>query len=317
MIIKESINKFLEDRVLRLSAATAYYAIFSIGPLLVLVVGLAGLAFGEETVRREMTAQVQAFVGPKSARLIDSMMTVQHQGGSLLATIVGGTALVIGAAGAFSQLQDSLNTIWGVTTKPGQGLGAFIRDRVFSMAMVLAIGFLLLVSMALTAFVNAFSQHIERLIALPAWIALVFDALVSFGVTTLLFTLIFKVLPDVKIRWRDVWAEAVGTSLLFTVGKHLLGFYLGYETESSAYGIGSAFVVILLYVYYSSLILYLGAEFTEVYAKHHGAKFLPSKYAVAITNHDRARQGMPRSYQVEEAARRAAQERQDQQTRTE
>src|SRR5436190_11960504 len=152
-VIKDTGNEFSQDRALRLAAATAYYAIFSIGPLLVLIVGLAGLVFGEETVRKEVVRQAQSYVGPKSADVINSLMSTQKSGDSLVATIVGGAALLMGAAGVFGQLQDSLNTIWGVTTKPGKSIGAFIRDRFFSMAMVLGIGFLLLVSMALTTFV--------------------------------------------------------------------------------------------------------------------------------------------------------------------
>src|ERR1051325_3871226 len=169
-ITKRTVDKFLEDKTLRLSAATAYYAVFSIGPLLVLVIGLAGLAFGEERVREEVTRQVRSFVGEQPAHLIQSMMSAQHQGGSLMATIVGGAALVMGAAGIFGQLQDSLNVIWAVATKPGKSFWAFIRDRFFSMAMVLSIGFLLLVSMALSAFVNAFSHYLGALLLVPAWI---------------------------------------------------------------------------------------------------------------------------------------------------
>ncbi|HWI56139.1 MAG TPA: YihY/virulence factor BrkB family protein, partial [Bacillota bacterium] len=222
----------------------------------------------------------------------------------LMATIVGAVGLVLGATGVFGQLQDSLNTIWGVTTKPGQGIWAFIRDRFFSMAMVLGVGFLLLISMALTAFVTAFTHYISSLVSLPEWVAPVFENLLSFIVISILFALIFKVLPDVKIRWRDVWVGALGTALLFTAGKYLLGLYLGHAAGASAYGAGSAFVVILLYVYYSSLILYFGAEFTQVFAKHQGAHIEPSKYAVQVTDQQRAEQGMPRNRQVEDAARR-------------
>lgn len=304
-ILKETGTEFSQDRALRLSAATAYYAIFSVGPLLVLSVGLAGLVFGEHRVATELGTQLKSYLGGKSARLIQSMMEAQHHGASRMAAVLGAIALVIGATGAFSQLQDSLNTIWGVTTKPGQSIGAFIRDRVLSMAMVLTIGFLLLVSMALTTLVNAFADYIGGLVSVPSWVAPAFNDLVSFIVIALLFALIFKVLPDVKIHWRDVWVGAAGTALLFTLGKFLLGRYLAYETSASAYGAGSAFVVILLYVYYSSIILYFGAEFTQVLARQRGSVMEPSKYAVRMTGFDRAEQGMPTNEQVEAAARRA------------
>ncbi len=305
-IVKDTANSFSEDRALRLAAATAYYAVFSIGPLLVLIVGLAGLVFGPERVSRDVGEQVRSFVGQKSGDMIQTMMSSQHKGGSLMATIVGGVALVLGATGVFGQLQDSLNTIWGVTTKPGQSIGAFIRDRFFSLAMVLGIGFLLLISMALSIFVNAFATYIGKLVSLPPFVAVVLNDVVSFGVITLLFALIFKLLPDVKVRWRDVWVGAIGTALLFTAGKYVLGWYLGKQTDSSAYGAGSALVVILLYVYYSSLILYFGAEFTKVWARHHGAQVQPSKYAVVMTDQERAQQGIPRSDKVEEQARKKA-----------
>lgn len=301
---KETVNEFLQDRVMRLAAATAYYAIFSIGPLLVLSVGLAGVVFGEEAVRREVDQQMRSYVGAKSANIISSMMTPEHTGSSSMAAILGAAALVIGATGAFGQLQDSLNTIWGVTTRPGKSMGAFMRDRFFSMAMVLAVGFLLLVSMALSAIVVAFSGYIGALVALPAWLVPLANDTVNFAVISLLFALIFKVLPDVKIKWRDVWVGAVGTALLFTAGKFLLGVYLAREVSASAYGAGSAFVVILLYIYYASVILYFGAEFTQVYAKYRGARFEPSKYAVRMTDFERAEQGMPRQKRIDAAVQR-------------
>ncbi len=305
-ILKDTFQSFSDDRTTRLAAATAYYAVFSIGPLLVLIIGVAGLVFGEEKVRTEVTQQVQSFVGGKSANVINSMMTTQQKGGSLMATIIGGVALVLGATGVFGQLQDSLNTIWGVTTKPGQSIGALIRDRFFSMAMILGIGFLLLLSMALSAFVNMFSHYISSLISMPPWVAVVLNGAASFAVITLLFALIFKVLPDVKVRWRDVWAGAIGTALLFTAGKFVLGWYLGRQADSSAYGTGSALIVLLLYVYYSSMILYLGAEFSKVYARRHGAQIEPSKYAVLMTDEQRAQQGIPRTEKVEDQARKKA-----------
>ncbi len=296
-------SEFSQDKVTRLGAATAYYTAFSIAPLLVLIVGLAGLIWGQETVRRELAQQVQGLVGQKSAGVISSMMSAQHKGGSLLATIVGGIALVLGATGAFSQLQDSLNTIWGVTTRPGQSIWAFISARVFSMATVLGIGFLLVVSLALSAFVNSFMHYIGNIISVPHWIVPILNEVVSFVVISVLFALMFKLLPDVKVRWRDVWAGAVGTALLFTIGKYLLGFYLSREASSSAYGAGSAFVIILLYIYYASLILYFGAEYTKVRAGRHGVRVQPSKYAVAMTDSDRVHQGIPTQQQVEDAAR--------------
>ncbi len=301
---KETVNEFLQDRAMRLAAATAYYAIFSIGPLLVLTVGLTGVVFGEDAVRKQVVEQVRAFVGEHSASLVSSMMTTQKTGGSVLATIFGAAAVVIGATGAFGQLQDSLNTIWGVTTKPGKSLGAFVRDRCFSMAMVLAVGFVLLVSMILSALVVAFSGFIGDVVAVPPWLVPVLNDVMNFIVISILFALIFKVLPDVRIRWRDVWVGSVGTAFLFTVGKFLMGLYVAREATSSPYGAASSFVVFLLYIYYASVILYFGAEFTQVYTRYRGERIEPSRYAVRITDFERAEQGMPRQAQIEAASQR-------------
>jgi membrane protein len=292
-VVSETFSEFGEDRVLRLSAAMAYYTVFSIGPLLVLIVGIAGLAFGQGRVRHELTHQIQSMVGAKSAHMVESMMTSQRYGGSLVATIVGGVALLMGAAGVFGQLQDALNTIWEVKAKPGAGIWGFIRDRFFSIAMVLGIGFLLLVSMVLSAAVNAFAGYISQLVSLPPWVAVVFNEFASLLVITVLFAFIFKFLPDVKIPWRSVWIGAVFTALLFTAGKFVLGWYLGRPSTASAYGMGSAFVLVLLYIYYSSLILFLGAEFTQVYARAQGVKIVPAKYAVPVAESERAEQGSP------------------------
>jgi membrane protein len=270
----------------------AYYAIFSIGPLLVLIVGLAGLVFGGDSVRHEVHQQLQGMLGEKSTQVIESMMTARRSGDSLMAVVLGAIGLVFGAAGVFGQLQDALNTIWGVTPKPGHSVWLFIRDRFLSMAMVLGIGFLLLISMVLSTVVNAFAHQIGRAISLPPWILPVFNDLVSFIVITLLFAAIYKVLPDVKLAWRDVWTGALLSAFLFTVGKYLLGLYLGRAVSASAYGAGSAFIVILMYIYYSSLILFLGAEFTKALVRQRCVKVELSKYAASVTRDQRAEQGL-------------------------
>lgn len=283
-ILKQTAKGFSADSILNLSAATAYYAIFSIAPLLVLAAGLASLVFGQKRVQDEIGRQLQSFVGPKATHVLQSMMGAQMKHNGTLAVIVGAVALIFGAMSVFVELQQSLNTIWGVQSKPGHGLWLFIRDRVLSLAMVLAIGFLLLVSMALTTFVNAFSHFLGGAMSMPGWFAPMFEALLSFLVIAALFGLIFKFLPDVRVRWRDLWLGALGTSALFTGGKYLLGLYLSHETNTSAYGAGSAFIVILLYIYYSSIILYFGAEFTQAHARFKGAHIEPSKYAVRVND---------------------------------
>ena len=213
---------------------------------------------------------------------------------TIIATIVSGIGLVLGAAGVFGQLQDALNTIWEVKPKPGLGIKGFIRQRFLSLGMVLGIGFLLLVSLALSAFISASAGYFGSAIHMPAWVAQVLNLIASFLVISLLFALIFKVLPDVKIAWSDVWIGAVGTALLFTAGKFALGLYLGRESTTSAYGAGSAFVLILMYIYYSSLILFFGAEFTQVYAKMNGSQVVPTHFAMPVSERERENEGMTR-----------------------
>jgi membrane protein len=293
-IIKGTASEFGEDNVLRLSAALAYYAIFSIGPLLAIVVGVAGLAFGNESVHQQIHHSLQGMVGDNSAKTIDSMMSARSQSTSLITTIVGIIALLFGAAGVFGQLQDALNTIWEVKAKPGGGIGQLLRQRFLSFSMVLGIGFLLLVSLALSTALAAFTGMLNQKIPMGAFLGHAMDFTVSFAVVTALFAMIFKYLPDVKIPWSKVWIGAIATALLFTLGKFLLGLYLGRQSTSSAYGAAGSVIVILMWVYYASVILFAGAEFTQVYARQTGAKIVPSKHAVPVTAEERAEQGIPK-----------------------
>lgn len=291
-ILKQTFSEFSEDNVLRLSAALSYYSIFSIGPLLAIIVGLAGLAFGSDSVRHQIQQQLQGLLGEGSAKTVESMMSSQKHGTSLITTIVGVVVLLFGAAGVFGQLQDSLNTIWEVKPKPGAGIWNTLRNRFLSFSMVLGVGFLLLVSMALSTALSALTSHLGHSLAGVSWVAHGLDFLVSSLVVTLLFGMIFKYLPDVHVPWRKVWVGAIGTTVLFTIGKILLGIYLGRQSTSSAYGAAGSVILILLWVYYASVILFFGAEFTQVYAKKSGAIIRPTSYAVPVTADERAQQGM-------------------------
>jgi membrane protein len=287
---KCTVTEFGEDNVLRLSAALAYYAMFSIGPLLVIAVGLAGFAFGHQAVRSEIEGQLRAMLGENSAKMVESMMSAQKQGGGLITTIIGLVALLFGAAGVFGQLQDALNTIWGVKSKPGKGLLGLIRARFLSLSMVLGIGFLLLVSMAVSTALSALTKSMGS--GLPQVLAHALNIVVSLGVVTLLFAMIFKYLPDIKVPLRKVWVGAILTALLFTAGKELLALYLGRASTASAYGAAGSVIIILMWVYYASVILFFGAEFTQVYAKQTGTQVVPSEFAEPVTQAERAEQGM-------------------------
>lgn len=292
-ITKETASEFMEDNVLRLAAALAYYAMFSLGPLLVIVIAVAGLFFDKAAVQQEVMQQVQSFVGNKAAETVQTMFSNQTQSGSLIATVLGTIALVFGASGVFGQLKDALNTIWEVQPKEGQGVWGFIRNRFLSFTMVLGIAFLLLVSLVITTSLELVSQQLNHLLPMPGFVAKALHFVISFGVVTLLFAMIFKVLPDAEIGWRDVWVGALGTALLFTIGKFAIGVYLGRQSTSSAYGAAGSVVVILLWVYYSSVILFAGAEFTQVYARKMGSRISPSPHAVRVSEKKREKQGIP------------------------
>ncbi len=284
---------------MRLAAALAYYAIFSIGPLLFVLVAIAGWIFGDEAVRGQIQGQISGMVGDDAAKTIESMMAAKKLGTSPITTVLAVITLAIGASGVFGQLQDALNTIWEVKAKPGLGIWAFLRDRFLSMSMVLGLGFLLLISMVLTTAVQALVSRGGQLLPIPDAATAILSAVISFIVVALLFAMIYKFLPDVKLGWGDVMVGALVTAGLFTGGKFLLGWYLGREGTASSYGAAGSVVVILLWIYYSSIILLFGAEFTQAYALKRGHKLEPSKYAVPVTQEARAQEGIPKPESVE------------------
>jgi len=292
-ILKRTFGKFREDNVLGLSAALAYYAMFAIGPLLVIAVGLAGLAFSHEAVRDQTEQQLESIVGENSARTVVCMMSAQKRGAGFVTTIVGLLMLLVGAAGVFGQLQDSLNVIWGVKAQPGLRVWDLIRARLLSLSMVLGIGFLLLVSMILTTFLAALSGSLGSKLGISEALLHILNFVVSLGVVSVLFAMIFKFLPDVKIQLRKVWVGAIGTATLFTIGKSLLALYLGRASTASAYGAAGSVMVVLLWVYYASLILLLGAEFTQVYARQTGTGIGLEKYAVTVSRETVGVEEMP------------------------
>ncbi len=280
-LLKRTAIAWSDANALRLSAALSYYSIFSIAPLLVLAVGIAGWFFGAEAVRGQLQDDLQWLMGGQAAQVVESMVkSTSKPSKSILAACIGLITLLIGASGVFGQLKDALNTIWEVKVTKG-GWKIYLRQQILSFGMVLVIGFLLLVSFLLTTLMNAFSRWIEALLHLPAWIWGSLGTLLSLGVVTMLFALIFKVLPDVKIRWRDVWTGAVFTAILFEIGKFGLAFYLGRESTTSSFGAAGSVVLILLWVYYASCIVLFGAEFTKEYACACGEKLQPTAFATA------------------------------------
>ncbi len=292
-LISETFTNWMEDNALRLSAALAYYSVFSIAPLLVIAISIAGWVLGAEAVNGQVGEQLKAYVGAQSAEAVESMVkSAAKPADSIVGGIVGFATLLIGASGIFGQLKDALNTIWEVKQKPGAGILGFFRERILTFGMVLVIGFLLLVSLLLTTALAALNTYLERMMQMPAVVWGVIGFLISFGVVTVLFAFIFKVLPDAKVEWRNVWIGAVITALLFEIGKFGLSFYLGRESTASSYGAAGSVVLLLLWVYYASCILLFGAEFTQVYARDTGHVIEPAANAEPVTQEKRAQEGM-------------------------
>ncbi len=282
-LLKQTVNEWLDDRGFTRSASLSYYTVFSIAPLLLIATAVAGFAFGREAVTGQLQLELEGMVGESGAAAIQQMMkSASKPGAGILASVLGIAMVVIGATGAFVELQDTLNDMWGVDKNKSTGIMGFLRARFLSLAMVLVIAFLLLVSLVVSTGLSAagaYSAHV-----LPAWqITLqIINIVVSFGVITLLFAAIYKVLPNVKIAWSDVWLGAAFTSVLFSIGKLLIGLYLGKSSASSSYGAAGSFAVLLIWINFSSMIIFFGAEFTQVVSRarrgitYKGSQALPA-----------------------------------------
>ncbi|HEY0030990.1 MAG TPA: YihY/virulence factor BrkB family protein [Bacteroidia bacterium] len=280
---KTSVSWYNSDPF-RQAAVISYYAIFSIPALLVIVITTAGFFFGEEAVSGAISGQISSVMGNETAQQIEDIVAKSSQTQtSIIATIIGIITLILGATGVFVQLQKSLDLIWEVEPKAEKALLKSLKDRLFSFGLIMSIGFLLLISLLISAGLSVLSEWIRGI--MPDVMMVLFRVLsfvISFGVVTVLFALMFRILPDVKIRWRDVWLGAMITSLLFVAGKFLLGLYFGKADPGSAYGAAGSIILIMLWVNYSSMIVFYGAEFTKQYALHHGREIEPKRDAVVI-----------------------------------
>jgi membrane protein len=272
-IIKETGTEFWKDKGPRLGAALAFYTALSLSPLMLFVIAIAGPLFGEQAARGEIANQIRDTVGDEGAQAIQSMLAAhKDESRGILMTIVGLVTMALGASGVFAQLQDALDTIWDVQGKDVRGgFWGMLKDRFLSFSVVCGLAFLLLVSLVFSASLSAMNGWLEARLPLGGWGLRIANHLISLALTTGLFAFIFKVLPHKRPSWSDVWHGAVVTAVLFNVGKYLIGLYFGYAAPGSAYGAAGSFVVLLIWVYYSTQILLVGAEFTEVYAHHHGS----------------------------------------------
>jgi len=272
-LFKQTYEEFVADKAPRLGAALAYYTIFSIAPLLLIAIAIAGMVFGKQAARHEITGQLQGLLGTSGAHAIEEMLVnAAKPRAGIIATIVGVITLIFGASGVFTQLKDALNTIWNVPPKEAGGIMTTIRQQFLSITMVFGVGFLLLVSLVFDAAIAGVGKYASRVLpgGEAVWQAL--QLVVSFGVVLVLFAIIFRFLPDTKVEWRDVRFGAIFTAVLFILGKFGLALYIGKSAVGSSYGAAGSLIVLLVWIYWSAQILFFGAEFTQVYAKKHGSR---------------------------------------------
>jgi membrane protein len=307
-LIKKSFSEWSEDKASRLAAALAYYTIFSIPPLLVLVIAIAGQIFGREVAQQELLNQIGSVMGAEGRTAIEGILESADQPqGNALTIAFGLILLFFGASGVFAQLQDGLNTVWDVMAEPGRGILSTIKTRFLSFTMVLGTGFLLLVSLVISAALAVLDQYLTNLFPGAELLMRLLNFVVSLGVITVLFALIFKIVPDVEIQWKDIWIGAIVTSLLFALGRFVISLYLEYSDPTSTYGAAGSLILILLWVYYSAQILFFGAEFTQVQANLYGERLRPERGAVFITEQARATQGIPNAATKQQATEQAGQ----------
>jgi membrane protein len=281
-IFKNSFTEFSNDKVLKLSASLAYYTIFSLPSMLIVIIGLCSIFYGKEAIQGQVFYQVKQFVGADAALQIQDILkkTSLHQD-NFMATIVGFIILLVSATGIFGEIQDSINTIWGLTPKPRKGFVKLLLNRLLSFSMLVVLGFILLVSLILSALLATFTGHLKYYFSdtLVNTISM-FDHVITLAVTSVVFGFIFKALPDAKIHWKDIWVGSLFTSALFMLGKFVISYYLAHTNVINTYGAAGSLIVILLWVYYSAIILYFGAEFTQVYIRFKEKRIEPNKYSI-------------------------------------
>ncbi|MEA5523332.1 YihY/virulence factor BrkB family protein [Limnoraphis robusta] len=281
-LLRETFNEWQQDKVPILAAALSYYMIFSIAPLLILVIAVLGFIVGEQIAQEEVFTKLESLVGAENAVSIQTVLKNQFSPSSnIRATLVAIATILFGATTVFAQLKQALNMIWGVQPKPGRGLKDFIKTRILSIFMVLGIGLILLLSVIISSVLSGTNEILEKYLFIPSFIWSLVDLAISFGLITLLFAQIYRVLPDVKIAWKDVGVGAAMTAVLFIIGKSFISLYLGHSSIASAYGAAGSFVVLLMWIFYSTQIFLFGAEFTQVWSRRYGSQIRPNKNATS------------------------------------
>ncbi len=277
-------KSFIDDNVLKLSASLSYYTVFALGPILLLIISFAGIFYGRDAIQGKMFSQIKGLVGNSAAYQIQMIISnIERSNSSVLGAVVGFIILILGATGVFTEIQGSINYIWSIRAKPKKGWLRIIMNRLISFSLVVATSFILLVALVVNAMLELFNDQLVRLFPGTAVVTFyIFNIITIFLVITTLFAIIFRVLPDATIAWKDAFLGAAFTSLLFLLGKMLIGVYLGNSNFGLTYGTAASIMVILVWVYYSSMILYFGATFTKIYALNHGAGIKPDETAVFI-----------------------------------
>lgn len=288
-ILKESASEFGEDEAPRLAAALSYYALFALGPTIVLLVFIIGQIYNPQTLQTQIINQIQSFTGSQQiADFVRGIVNARASfGGNILATVITLVTLFIGATGLFAQLQDSLNKVWDVESISDSGVLGMIKDRFFSFLLIMGLGLLLVISLAASTVLSSLFQYAGSILPGSGWTVSIADILISGVIFTFLFAIIFKVLPDVQISWSDVWLGAVFTAVLFIIGKQLISLYMGNRALGDVYGAASSLIALLLWVYYSAQIFFFGAEFTQVYARRYGTRIVPESDAISLADLER------------------------------
>jgi membrane protein len=281
-VFKNSFIGFSNDKVMKMASSLAYYTVFSLAPLLIIIISLSGIFLGKDAAEGKVYAQLENFVGSNTALQLQEMIkNASLSGKSDVAVAIGIITLVIGATTVFAQIQDSINSIWGLKSKPKNGLLEFLRNRVLSFSVIIGLGFLLLVSLTLSALIDGFSNVLQtRFPDITVVFFYIVNLILTLLITAVIFGAIFKVLPDAKIKWKDVTAGAISTAVLFMLGKFAISYYIRKSHVGSTYGAAGSLVILLLWVYYSAIILYFGAEFTKAFAVKYGSSIHPNDYAV-------------------------------------
>lgn len=281
-VLKNSFTGFSDDKVMKMSSSLAYYTIFSMAPLLIIIISLSGIFLGQDAAEGKIYEQLASFIGPNTASQLQEMIkNASLSGKSKIAGIIGIATLVIGATTVFAQIQDSINFIWGLKPKPKRGWLKFLKNRFLSFSVIIGLGFLLLVSLSISTLIDGFSNSLQAYFPkVTVVIFYIINLIITLGITTLIFGAIFKVLPDARIKWKDVMVGAIVTAVLFMSGKFGISYYIRKSHVGSTYGAAGSLVILLLWVYYSAIILYFGAEFTKAFAIKYGSRIHPDHYAV-------------------------------------